>query len=393
MLAAVVIGLMALTTAANAASYKPTTLEELQAALRKAQPRDRIRIEPGEYGDLYAEQVHGDPGQPIQITASDRRNPPIFRSIHLRDVSYLELSNLTIENSPANGINIDDGGDYNTPSSHIILLNLNLIGGSPEGNRDGIKLSGVDDFRVEECVIENWGTGGSAIDMVGCHRGEILKCEIRRTDEDHGGASGVQMKGGSSDIIVRLNTFEHAGSRAVNIGGSTGFEFFRPPLKQEEGWKNAEAKTIRVVGNTFVGSLAPIAFVGVDGAYVGSNTIYHPGRWALRILQETRDESFAPCQDGVFSRNLIVFKSDQWGSGGVNIGDGTSPKTFQFSQNFWYCEDNPALSKPDLPTEELEGVYGKDPRFRDAENFDFNVVPGSPADKFGAQAYHLYRID
>ena len=116
--------------------------------------------------------------------------------------------------------------------------------------------------------------------MVGCHRGEIVACTFRHGDTvgDH----GVQAKGGSSDVVIRRCRFEHAGQRAVNLGGSTGLAFFRP---KPEGY---EAKNITVEDCTFDGSMAPIAFVGVDGAIVRHNTIYRPRRWGFRILQETQ---------------------------------------------------------------------------------------------------------
>ena len=87
-----------------------------------------------------------------------------------------------------------------------------------------------------------------------------------------------------------------------NIGGSTELQFFRPPLKPGEAhW---EAKHIRVEGNTFIGGGAAVAFVGVDGAVVRYNTIYHPDRWVIRILQETTEPGFVACRNGRFERNL-----------------------------------------------------------------------------------------
>jgi hypothetical protein len=109
------------------------------------------------------------------------------------------------------------------------------------------------------------------------------------------GSTGVQGKGGTSQVIIRRNRFENAGGRAVNIGGSTGRQFFRPPLKAGEA--HCEAKDIRVEGNTFLGAGTPVAFVGVDGAIVRFNTIHHPKRWALRILQETRAPDFVPSRN------------------------------------------------------------------------------------------------
>jgi hypothetical protein len=251
----------------------------------------------------------------------------------------------------------------------------------PEGNRDGIKLSGVADFRVERCVIERWGTGGgSGIDMVGCHRGIIVSNLFRHTDE--AGSTGVQCKGGSTRIVIRRNRFEHAGGRAINIGGSTGLRFFRPPL--QPGVEHFEAADIRVEGNTFIGSGAPVAFVGVDGAVVRFNTIYLPQRWALRILQETREPGFVPSRRGEFTDNLILFDSSQWREGGLNIGPGTAPETFTFARNWWYCVDRPERSEPRLPVTEEKGVYGQPVEFRNRAEGDLRLVPGSPASGVGA---------
>ena len=167
-----------------------------------------------------------------------------------------------------NGINIDDGGSPDTPAHHVVLRGLVVRDIGPTGNRDGIKLSGVDDFRVEGCTVERWGDRGSGIDMVGCHRGEVVGCTFRHGDRQ--GDNGVQAKGGSGEIMIRRCRFEHAGQRAVNLGGSTGLAYFRP---RPQGY---EAKDITVEDCTFVGSMAPVAFVGVDGAAVRHNTIYRP---------------------------------------------------------------------------------------------------------------------
>jgi hypothetical protein len=126
-----------------------------------------------------------------------------------------------------------------------------------------------------------------------------------------------------------------------------------------EGAEHAEARNLRVEGNTFVGTAAPVAFVGVDGAVVRFNTIERPGRWVLRILQETKAPGFVPCRNGEFSDNTVVFDSAHWSEGGVNIGAGTAPETFKFARNWWYCADNPERSRPRLPTAEVDGTYGR----------------------------------
>lgn len=360
--------------------------QELRTALRSAQPGDTILLAPGEYeGGLYVERLFGQPDKPILIVAQDPQKPPVIRGgsngIHIARASYVQLHHLTFVGARYNGINIDDGGQYDSPTHHILLKGITVRGVGPEGNCDGIKLSGVTDFRVEGCTIERWGDGGQGIDMVGCHRGVIEGCTLRFTDDK---GFGVQAKGGCSDITVRRCRFEHAGARAMQIGGSTGLQFFRPPLKP--GGEHAEARNITVEGCTFIGSTAAVSFVGVDGATVRFNTIYMPTRWAIRILQETRAEGFVPCRNGRFTDNLVVFRSDRWFEGGVNIGPFTAPQTFTFARNWWYCEDAPERNKPTLPVSEKDGVYGVNPRLRAPEKGDLSVREDSPARRVGAHA-------
>lgn len=356
--------------------------KQLNHELSQAQAGTKIRIEPGVYnGGLYFKNLNGEPDKPIIISAADPKQPPIIdggnESLHLSDVSYLEIHNIIISNNKYNGINIDDGGTYDTPSHHIILREIIVRDIGPNGNRDGIKLSGVDDFIIENFFIERWGNGGSAIDMVGCHRGVIKNCKFKYKNEVQ--ANGVQAKGGSSNISILECYFENVGSRSVNIGGHTGLDFFRP---SSQGF---EAKDIKVERCVFIGSQAPIAFVGVNGASVRFNTIYRPKRWVIRILQESNSEGFVPCSNGAFTDNIITFRSDEINTI-VNIGPNTEPKTFSFLRNFWYCIDNPTKSKPILPASEIDGIYGIDPLFRDAETGDLRLLPDSPAKMMGAFA-------
>jgi hypothetical protein len=362
------------------------TSAELRDAAGKARPGTTILVASGDFeGGVYLANVKGQAGKPIVIAAADPKNPPVFKGgangLHLTEAEHVELRDLVFTGATANGLNIDDGGSYETPTHHVVLKNLKVRDVGAGGNQDGIKLSGVDDFRVEGCTVERWGRGGSAIDMVGCHRGVI---ESNTFTHEGANGNGVQMKGGCVDVAVRRNRFENTGSRGVNIGGSTGLQYFRPALKDPP---HAEAREIKVEGNTFIGTDAPVAFVGVDGAVVRFNTIWVPRRWAVRILQETTEAGFVPCRKGEFSQNLVVFRSNQWGEGGVNIGPGTEPKTFTFSKNWWYCVDEPSRSRPKLPTDEKDGVYGTDPKFKDPEKGDFKLKADSPAKAFGADAF------
>lgn len=171
------------------------------------------------------------------------------------------------------------------------------------------------------------------------------------------GSSGVQAKGGSCDVVVYRCRFSDAGQRAINMGGSTGRPFFRPAAP------GYEAKRIAAIGNTFVGSMAPLAFVGSEDCVASYNTVYRPTAWVLRILQESRGEEFAPSRNGVLRRNLIVWRARDLRET-ANVGRGTSPETFAFENNWWYCEDRPAQSQPALPTADQGAVVGLDPGLR-----------------------------
>jgi hypothetical protein len=361
-----------------------TNSTELNAAVNAATPGTRVLLQPGVYapGNFFSNIV-GQPGRPIIIAGANPANKPVFQggteALHFSDIAYVEIRDLVVEGASANGINIDDGGTYDTPSHHVTLSGLVVRNVGTTGNQDGIKLSGLQQFVVENSTISFWGGGGSAIDMVGCHDGLIVGTSFRHTAGMTNG-TGVQAKGGCTRITVRDNRFDNAGSRAVQIGGSTGLQFFRP--QPPAGY---EAKDVMVEGNVIVGSQAAVTFVGVDGATVRFNTIYRPERWVIRILQETTEPGFVPSRNGVFTDNIVAFRTDEL-STAVNVGPNTAPETFTFARNWWYAINNPAQSTPSLPVAETNGTYGVDPQFVNAAGGDFHLQPGSPASAVGAYA-------
>lgn len=355
------------------------------SAMASVKPGDRVLLAPGDYsGNFFFREVHGANRRPIVIAAADANKPPRFVGptigLQLSGCSYVELYDLEFTGTDNNALNIDDGGRPEKPSHHITLRNITVRDIRKRGNVDGIKLSGVGDFLIADCIISGWGDGGSGIDMVGCHRGVVTRTTFR-----DGGANGLQMKGGSGSIVVRNCRFENAGERALQIGGSTGDDHFRPPLKDMPANGRYEAKDVRVEGCTFVGGEAAIAFVNADASVVRFNTIVRPGRYAIRILQERNEPEFIPCRKGVFEDNLIAFRAERW-AGAANIGGGTDAPSFTFARNLWFCEDRPDRSTPNLPSKEVGGITGKDPLFRDPLKNDFAVKPGSPAAKCGAHA-------
>jgi len=359
---------------------KVATVGELRAALKDVQPGTTIRVAPGSYSrGFYLGNVHGTAEAPVIIKAETPLLPPEFsgrgEGAKVSSCSYITLSGLTFQGFGTNGINVDDGGDNTRPSHHIILEKLNILDIGPQGNNDALKMSGVDQFIIRDCHFEGWG--GSGVDLVGCHQGVIERSQFIGHD-GYRNKNGVQIKGGSSSILVQNCYFQDAGERMLHIGGSTGLAFFRPPDATQE------AKDVVVAGNRFVGGEASIAWVTCRYSHVHHNIFYMPEKWVGRILQETKDPRFKPCGYGLFEYNIIV--TDENVRTHVNSGFRTEPSTFPFRGNAWYTPDG--KSSPRLPTPEIDGVYDVDPQLVYAGTSEMAITATDPAlASIGPKAY------
>lgn len=329
-------------------------IQTLQDAAKIATFGDTILMRKGIYTTSnYIANLKGTADKWITITALPNEEV-LFKgqstAIQLSEPAYLRISNLSFEGQTANGVNIDDGGSYETPAHNIIIENCHWLSMNATGNNDMLKMSGVDNFLIRNCSFSNGSAGGSGIDLVGCHQGIIENCKFQNQ-----GSNSIQNKGGTSQITIQKNLFINGGLRTLNIGGSTGLEFFRPL------GVNYEAKEIFVYSNIFIGSQAPIAFVGAINCEVVNNTIYKPSKWAVRILQENASSNFEKCANNVFINN-IVYIDNAAANPTINIGSNTKPETFTFSNNLWFNQDNLNWIGPNLPTQELNGMKNIDPK-------------------------------
>ncbi|MFT4688670.1 MAG: right-handed parallel beta-helix repeat-containing protein [Verrucomicrobiia bacterium] len=343
---------------ARAAEIKITSSIELTRAFQGASPGDRLLLRGGDYrGGVSLRGRSGTKGHPIAIVAADPDKPPVFRGgtsgMHISGCDHIELRGLHFTEARSNGLNIDDGGRRTDPATGIQLDGLRIYDVGSQGNHDGIKLSGLKDFRVVNCVVERWGGSGSGIDMVGCRTGVIEGCRFRH-DGPQATSNGVQAKGGSEDVAIRKCRFENTGQRGVNLGGSTGLPYFRPAPN------GFEARRISVERCVFTGGMSAVAFVGSSDCTVRFNTIRNPTKWIARILQESTASEFVPCRNGSFTDNLIVFQAERVRVA-VNVGSGTNPQSFTFARNAWFASDRQDRSRPTLPVRESDGIYGVDP--------------------------------
>jgi hypothetical protein len=321
----------------------------LRATLADLKPHATLQIAPGDYpGGHHITGI-----EHLTLEALDKNNPPRFiggnTAFQFSRCPHLTLSHLHITGQSANGLNLDDGGQLDSPTPGITLDHLEVSDIGPTGNHDAIKCSGLKQLTIRDCSITGWG--GQGIDFVGCHDSLITNCRFTGKPGFTASAA-IQLKGGTSGIIVEKCRFLNAGERPLNIGGSTGLAYFRPPGTQHE------AASIVVRDNHIEGSLCAAAFVGVDGAEFSDNTILYPTKWIFRILQETREPGFAPCRNVLIKNNRITFRRSQVQTD-INLSDGTAPETFRFESNHWLAEDLPARSQPKLPTQETAGTYGQ----------------------------------
>lgn len=343
----------------------------LAEAADVAVPGATILIHEGTYpGGVFIENLQGTINDWIYIFAAQGESV-IFEggtnAMQFTDAAYLQIHGIIFQHQTGNGVNIDDGGSYETPSHHITIDHCTFRDMNASGNNDLLKLSGIDYFEVRQCTFLNGAAGGSGIDMVGCHDGSIYDNHF-----ENQGSNSIQAKGGTRNIRIEGNLFKNGGARAVNLGGSTGLQFFRP---LDAPYESAELK---VYSNVFIGSEAPIAFVGTVNTEVVNNTIYLPTKWVMRILQETVDTSrFPPCGYNTFRNNIVYI--DNRVNVECNIGPNTAPETFTFSNNLWFHSENGFWLGPDLPATDEDNIIGEDPLFENTSSDNFALLENSPA--------------
>lgn len=319
-----------------------------------AKAGDTIQIHAGTYsgGELIS-NLQGTSTAWITIRAARGENVLYSgntQAFQLSDPAYVKIQGLKFEKQTANGLNIDDAGTFDTPAHDIIIENCEWLNIGGTGNNDELKMSGVDNFKIQNCKFSN-GADGAFVDMVGCHNG-VLQDNICNTVGS--GGQSFQTKGGSKDITIQRNRFVDGGDRAMHIGGNTGTQYFRP-----QG-ANYEAMNIYVYSNTFQGSKAAIVFASAVYCEVVNNTIDLPGTYAVRVLQD--NNIVQKCANNTFRNNIVVYT----GTTAINVGLGTDHPSFVYSNNLWFNPNNLSWSGPNTPYVEPGQILNKDPLFSDA---------------------------
>lgn len=344
-----------------------STDAELRVALAAAGPGDVVRVAPGTYRGGLEWSPKGEPGRPVTLAGADPADPAVIRGategIKLTRPTHAVLTDLIFEGAAGNGVNADDGGDRRSPAGPLTFRRVVVRGaGGAGGNLDGFKLTGIDGLRMHDCVVLRWGDGGSGIDLVGCHDVAVRRCVLDggapggdSPDGGVGPGTGFQAKGGCRDVLLENCRVTGVNERCVNLGGSTGQAFFRPPGAP------FEAAGVTVRGCELVGGAAAVAFVGSDGGRAEGCTLRGQTRFPFRILKENGADHMPDTRGGVIAGNVIV-----WDAGSVwtlvNVGSGTAADTFRFEDNIWFNASNPSRSRLNgLPAPETGGEYGVAP--------------------------------
>jgi hypothetical protein len=339
-------------------------LRTLEEAAGAATPGTAIRLAPGSHATgQFISDLRGTASAPIWIGGDSTQGLPVFdggsQAMQLQRAAYVVVHDIEIRNATANGINIDDGGDFanDTAAHHIALVRVFVHDIGTGGNNDCIKVSGINDLFVYDSRIEQCSAGGSGIDHVGCHRSIVA-----RNTFDGAMGNAVQAKGGSTDVDIRQNRIRISGSRGINLGGSTDLNLFRPPLSDTA--PNAEARRIRAYANVITGLTAestPFAFVNCVDCLAANNLARGTPRYATRILQETPSTgtgfTFEQSRNGRVIANSFVFEAATFATA-CNVGADTDATSFTFASNLWHATDNPGQSSPDLPVTESGSVIG-----------------------------------
>src|SRR5512133_17858 len=117
---------------AQAGEIRVSDAPQLREALARLTPGTTVLLGPGVYqGGLYLSNVAGTAEAPVVIQGAAPNVPPVFKgdggqAFHLADCSHIILRNLRVEGFSGNGINIDDGGSFETPAHHITLEDVTI---------------------------------------------------------------------------------------------------------------------------------------------------------------------------------------------------------------------------------------------------------------------------
>ena len=360
-------------------------------AISKAEPGTAVRIMPGTYTtSIYTEKLYGTEENPIWIGGIPGQERPVFDGAGVQIVkgAYIIIHDLEVKDiagATGTGIHVNDGGDIKWPSEthHFIFRNLYVH----DITYQNFKFAGLSYSWIFDCEV-SWETLGQSagLDYVGCHYTTIAYNYFH----DLKGV-GIQLKGGSFEADIYGNLFINAGARAINMGGSTGEQFFRPYLVKDGTMY--EGRYLRAYSNIFIGGGSTFSFVCSTDCYAVNNTVIRPKNQIFRILNEDGGNHLKLGNNGrphnnTVSNNIFYYGNDLTGEA-INISfelTKDDKKSFIMQNNLFYNADNKSASRPyNIGDFKHDGTIAKDPLFEDVLNNNFDLASDSPAAAAGSE--------
>ncbi len=330
-----------------------TTAYELEQAIFAAQPGDEIVLAPARFSSKGGSTIAfpngvpravGTAEHPIVIRSADPSNRSTIdcrRTCFMANVDYIRFEDLNLEGR----LNIVGSDGFR---GHVVFMR-NYIYSNAQDLSEMLKLTRLDGVVIRNNRFEMIdGTtrrySDSFVDTIGVNglliQGNIVINCFRKC---------FQLKGGTTDARVLENTIILGGERAIQIGGQTGFQYYRGG---ESGAAQIGFECIRceVAGNRiFAEQACWVISTQVDG-YVHHNTCFvvdvptspDPDPlltgYAMRILQENPP----PIQRNQYARiedNIIAYPDMMNAFGFINLGKGTMVETFTWNKNAFFQYD------------------------------------------------------
>lgn len=208
------------------------------ALLDQLQPGDTLQLAAGTYRDqLQISDLHGAPGAYITITGPQSGAAAVFladnccNTVQLDDVSWLEVSHLTLDGTGTEG---PFGVDSRNVTHHVTISDLTIIGYGADQQMDGISTKGPAwNWIVRRNRIIGAGTGmyfgssdGSAPFVAGLIEYNVVLDTLgynAQIKHQNPRPSNIGMPTGVNRTIIRHNVFSKA-------NGANGGDSARPNL-------------------------------------------------------------------------------------------------------------------------------------------------------------------
>jgi serralysin len=217
--------------------------QTIQAALNIAGAGDAVMVRAGEYREnAKIEYSHGGgaPDAPLWIISADG---PQAAHIIAPSSTTAAFTGSGAENVVVSGFHVtggkngiqfsQNGSDFKDMPKNIVIQD-NLVDGAVA---DAIKVDHADNVSIIGNVLRT--RDGEGVDFVAVSNSVISKNEVSGA----GGAAGVMVKGGSTNVLVDSNWIHDIRADGITVGGWTSSQFFIP------GMDTYEASHVEVSNN------------------------------------------------------------------------------------------------------------------------------------------------